>query len=67
MIWLVVTVCLSSAQQPGAAAGLNPPSPSASRRNSNPGDVALIRSQAGCRADRMMGSCAHLSGVSSLP
>ena len=52
---------------PGAAAGLNPPSPSASRRNSNPGDVALIRSPAGCRVDRMMGSGAHLSGVSSLP
>lgn len=34
---------------------------------SNPGDVALIRSPAGCRADRMMGSGAHLSGVSSLP
>lgn len=52
---------------PGAAAGLNPPSPSASRRYSNPGDVALIRSPAGCRVDRMMGSGAHLSGVSSLP
>lgn len=33
----------------------------------NPGDVALIRSPAGCRVDRMMGSGAHLSGVSSLP
>ena len=36
---------------PGAAAGPNSPSPSASRRYSNPGDVALIRSPAGRRAD----------------